>query len=559
MSFLASVFQQSPAAALFLALGLGYLVGNIKIGQFQLGGIAGTLLAALLVSQVGVTIGSDLKAVMFSLFIYTVGYISGPQFFSSLNKSALKEVGMALFLSASALGTVLVLAKIFHLDKGTAAGLAAGGLTQSSIVGTAGDSIGRLSLPAAQIATLQTNVAVGFAATYIFGVLGPIFVCVFILPRLMGVTLREEAIRAEAKLGAGDVLESDQSSAFAAMTGRTFSVAAGAGKTVAMVEGEVKGGAAIESVQRAGKILELSPTLSLQAGDEVEIIGRRADVVAAGICTGPETDALQDAALVVESRDVVFTRKGADGLALAKLRELLGDLPRHGVFTSRITRMEHALPVLPNTELRHGDVMRLYGTPKEVSSVARKIGYEIVPDNLTDMVYLGFGILAGILIGLIVVPMGVPMSLGAGGGVLVSGLVFGWARAKHPTFGALPSASAQILRDIGLSGFIAVVGLQAGKAALQTIVQTGPMLLGLGLVICLLPLALTYVFGRYVLRYENGLIFASALAGSRSADPTFGMLLQQSRSSVPTLPYAITYSIAQVTLTLLGPLIVALA
>jgi len=559
MSFLASVFQQSPAAALFLALGLGYLVGNIRIGQFQLGGIAGTLLAALLVSQVGVTIGSDLKAVMFSLFIYTVGYISGPQFFSSLNKSALKEMGMALFLSASALGTVLVLARVFHLDKGTAAGLAAGGLTQSSIVGTAGDSIGRLSLPAAQIATLQTNVAVGFAATYIFGVLGPILVCVFILPRLMGVTLRDEAVRAEAKLGAGDVLEADQSSAFAVMTGRTFSVTAGAGKTIAMVEGEVKAGAAIESVQRAGKILELSPTLSLQAGDEVEIIGRRADVVAAGLRTGPETDALQDAALVVESRDVVFTRKGADGLTLAKLRELLGDLPRHGVFTSRITRMEHALPVLPNTELRHGDVMRLYGTPKEVSRVASNIGYEIVPDNLTDMVYLGFGILAGILIGLIVVPMGVPMSLGAGGGVLVSGLVFGWARAKHPTFGALPSASAQILRDIGLSGFIAVVGLQAGKAALQTIVHTGPMLLGLGLVICLLPLALTYVFGRYVLRYDNGLIFASALAGSRSADPTFGMLLQQSRSSVPTLPYAITYSIAQVTLTLLGPLIVALA
>lgn len=559
MSFLASVFQQSPAAALFLALGLGYLVGNIRIGQFQLGGIAGTLLAALLVSQVGVTIGSDLKAVMFSLFIYTVGYISGPQFFSSLNKSALKEVGMALFLSASALGTVLLLAKVFHLDKGTAAGLAAGGLTQSSIVGTAGDSIGRLSLPAAQIATLQTNVAVGFAATYIFGVLGPILVCVFILPRLMGVTLRDEAVRAEAKLGAGDVLEADQSSAFAVMTGRTFSVTAGAGKTIAMVEGEVKAGAAIESVQRAGKILELSPTLSLQAGDEVEIIGRRADVVAAGLRTGPETDALQDAALVVESRDVVFTRKGADGLTLAKLRELLGDLPRHGVFTSRITRMEHALPVLPNTELRHGDVMRLYGTPKEVSRVASNIGYEIVPDNLTDMVYLGFGILAGILIGLIVVPMGVPMSLGAGGGVLVSGLVFGWARAKHPTFGALPSASAQILRDIGLSGFIAVVGLQAGKEALQTIAHTGPMLLGLGLVICLLPLALTYVFGRYVLRYDNGLIFASALAGSRSADPTFGMLLQQSRSSVPTLPYAITYSIAQVTLTLLGPLIVALA
>jgi aspartate-alanine antiporter len=558
MMFLHSVFQQSPQAALFLALGLGYIVGNIKIGQFQLGGIAGTLLAALLVSQVGVTIGSDLKAVMFSLFIYTVGYISGPQFFNSLNKSALKEVGMALFLSATALATVLILARVFHLDKGTAAGLAAGGLTQSSIVGTADDSIGRLALPAAQLATLQTNVAVGFAATYIFGVLGPIFVCVFIMPKLMGVTLRGEAVRAEAKLGAGDVLEGGQRSAFSPMTGRTFRVEGAAGKTIAMIEGQVKGGAAIESVQRAGKAMALAPGLSLLSGDEVEIIGNRAAVVAAGVATGPETDALKDTALVVESRDVVFTKKGANGLTLGKLRELLGQLARHGVYTSGITRMEHAVPVLPDTVLHHGDVIRLYGTPKEVSSVAKQIGYEIVPDNITDMVYLGFGILAGILIGLIVVPMGVPMSLGAGGGVLVSGLIFGWARAKHPTFGALPSASAQIMRDIGLSGFIAVVGLQAGKAALQTIAHTGPMLLGLGVIICLLPLVLTYLFGRYVLRYDNGLVFASALAGSRSADPTFGMLLQKSQSNVPTLPYAITYSIAQVTLTLLGPLIVAL-
>ncbi len=558
MMFLHSLFQQSPQAALFLALGLGYVVGNIKIGQFQLGGTAGTLLAALLISQVGVTIGSDLEAVMFSLFIYTVGYISGPQFFNSLNKSALKEICMALFLSAVALATVLILTRMFHLDKGTAAGLAAGGLTQSSIIGTADDSIGRLALPAAQLATLQTNVAVGYAATYIFGVIGPILICIFIMPKLLGVTLRGEALRAEAKLGAGTVLESGQRSAFSPMTGRTFRVDAAAGKTIAMVEGQVNGGAAIESVQRAGKPLALASTLSLAAGDEVEIIGYRADVVAAGAFTGPETDALKDSALIVESRDIVFTRKGGNGLTLAKLREALGTAARHGVYTAGITRMELAVPVLPGTVLQHGDVIRLYGTPKEVSSVAGKIGYEIVPNNMTDMVYLGFGILAGILIGLIVVPIGVPLSLGAGGGVLISGLIFGWARAKHPTFGALPSASAQIMRDIGLSAFIAVVGLQSGKAALQTIAHNGLELLGLGAIICLVPLALTYLFGRYVLRYDNGLVFASALAGSRSADPTFGMLLQKSDSSVPTLPYAITYSIAQVTLTLLGPLIIAL-
>ena len=94
------------------------------------------------------------------------------------------------------------------------------------------------------------------------------------MPKLMGVTLRGEAIRAEAKLGAGEVLEGGQRSAFSAMTGRTFRVEAAAGKTIAMIEGQVKGGAAIESVQRAGKAMVLAPTLRLVAGDEVEIIGQ---------------------------------------------------------------------------------------------------------------------------------------------------------------------------------------------------------------------------------------------------------------------------------------------
>jgi len=558
VEFIHSLFEQSPAAALFLSLGLGYLIGNVKIGQFQLGGTAGTLLAALVVSQIGVTIGSDLKDVMFALFIYTVGYIAGPQFFNSLNKSALKEVSMALFLSGTALATVLVLAAVFHLDKGTAAGLAGGGLTQSSILGTADDAIARLALPAKEVAQMQTNVAVGYAATYIFGVLGPIAICVFAMPLLAGVKLKDEARRAEAKLGAGRTLASDQTSAYPTLMGRTFRVERAAGRTVAMIEGDVHNDAAIESVQRGGKALAIVPELRLIAGDEVAVIGQRMAVLAAGSLTGPETDALKDPDLVVESRDVVFTRKGGNGITLDTLRGLVGQETHHNVYTSSITRMQLAVPVLPDTKLHHGDVIKLYGTPAEVSAVAKQVGYEIAPDITTDLVYLGFGILAGVLIGLIVVPIGVSLSLGTGGGVLVSGLIFGWARAKHPTFGALPSASAQVLRDIGLSGFIAVVGLQAGRDAWLKILSDGPMLLGLGAIITIVPLVLTYVLGRFVLRYDNVLVFAASLAGSRSADPTFGMLLQKTQSNIPTLPYAISYSIAQVTLTLLGPLIVAL-
>jgi putative transport protein len=128
---------------------------------------------------------------MFAVFIYAVGYDSGPGFFNSLNRKTLREIAMAVFLAVSALITVVVCAKLFHLNKGLAAGLAGGALTQSAIIGTAGDAIARLGLPADQVKSLQSDVAIAYAVTYVFGSLGAIIVCVNILPKFMGQGLRE--------------------------------------------------------------------------------------------------------------------------------------------------------------------------------------------------------------------------------------------------------------------------------------------------------------------------------------------------------------------------------
>ncbi len=118
------------SSALFAALALGYWVGKFRFGSFQLGGVAGSLLAAVLISQVGVTIDSGIKAVLFALFIYAVGFESGPQFFRSLGRQSVKEILMALVVAVSGLVTVVVIARVFHLDKGLAAGdrLVVGGL-----------------------------------------------------------------------------------------------------------------------------------------------------------------------------------------------------------------------------------------------------------------------------------------------------------------------------------------------------------------------------------------------------------------------------------------------
>ena len=174
-----------PLLALFATIALGYLVGKIKIGSFVLGGIAGTLLVGVVIGQLGINIDSGIKNIFFALFIYAVGFQGGPQFFHALNRRSLNQLASSFVMCFTGLLCVLSAAWMFGLDRGMAAGLAAGGLTQSAILGTAGDAIAKLGLSPALIKTMQTNVAVGYAVCYIFGSLGPIIMVSWFLPMVM--------------------------------------------------------------------------------------------------------------------------------------------------------------------------------------------------------------------------------------------------------------------------------------------------------------------------------------------------------------------------------------
>src|SRR6218665_2795814 len=259
MEWLHELFKKSPEMALFLSLAVGYAIGKIKFGKFQLGGVAGSLLVAVVVSQVGVQIDSGVKAVLFALFIYAVGFESGPQFFSSLGRQSIKEIVLAAVMALTGLATVVVMARLFGLDKG----LAAGGLTQSAIIGTAGDAIAKLGLAADETARLQGNVAVGYAVTYVFGSFGAILVCVNILPKLMGRSIRDDAIAAETAMQAGvKVLGPDQQDAAPALVGRIYALTGDARRSIADIENANPATTiTIERVKRGGRFIEPSPAL----------------------------------------------------------------------------------------------------------------------------------------------------------------------------------------------------------------------------------------------------------------------------------------------------------
>ena len=118
--------------------------------------------------------------------------------------------------------------------------------------------------------------------------------------------------------------------------------------------------------------------------------------------------------------------------------------------------------------------MTLQGHAADIKRAVSIIGYEDKPTNQTDMIFVGLGIFIGTLIGAITIHLGgIPVSLSTSGGALIAGLVLGWLRSKHPTFGKIPNSSLWILNNMGLNMFIAVIGIESGHVAHGTIVRTG--------------------------------------------------------------------------------------
>ena len=562
MELLHRLFTAEPLLALFLTVSLGYLVGRLKIGSFTLGGVAGTLLVGVVIGQLGVAIDPGIKAIFFALFIYAVGFQGGPQFFHALNRRSLNQLASSFVMCATGLLCVLLAAWAFGLDRGMAAGLAAGGLTQSAIIGTAGDAIARLGLSPELMKTMQTNVAVGYAVCYIFGSLGPILMVTWFLPVVMKWDIRAEAVKLAASLSGGkQELDPGQFDAITGVDTRMYLVAAtssAVGKSALALDAEMSD-ASVEAIVRDGKTIEVGDTTCVLAGDLVAVTGTLAILENLAARLGREVDAPTGMRLVQESRELVLTNKALSGRTIGDIHDKANAATRHGVFLTIVKRMGIELPVLNQLELHTGDELHLVGSPRDLDRVQGKIGYKISAAAATDFVFFGIGMLVGMLIGLIQFRLaGVPVSIGSGGGCLLSGLFFGWLRSVHPSFAALPVGASTFLRDFGLAVFVGIVGISAGPQALVAIQKSGVTLLLLGVCVTLIPQVVTFFFSYFVLRIRNPIEALACVAGGRSANPAFAALLAKAGNATPVVAFTVTYAVANVFLTLWGPVIVGI-
>jgi putative transport protein len=550
--YVVEFLRSNPVALLFAVLGLGYLLGKTKIKGFEIGSISGVLFVGLVFGHFGFEFNPTVQTIGFVLFIFSVGLQAGPSFFSVLRQDGLKYFALAVVIALSGFSLALGFAKLLKLEPGAAAGLLAGGLTSSPTLAAAQEAVrsGDVPLPDGVAAEqVMTNVTTAYAITYIFGLVGLILIIRF-LPRLTGVDLAAEAALLASKRVGG---VEDRVYAVQDLKVRAYRLTNKelVGRRVGDVAESLPGRMSIDKIRRGGEFLPLTPDLSVELGDEICFIGFHDAFVDRAERVGPELSdpELLDTALESCRIVVLRTKVKRVSTSLAKITA------RRGCFVSKIQRFGVDIPLQGDIQIEAGDVVHVTGPAARLREVGEAVGHIEGATRETDLVTFAIGIAAGLLVGGLSVSIaGISVGLGTAGGLLVAGLVIGYLRALHPTFGRVPEAARWIFMELGLTIFMAGVGLRAGAGIIETLAESGLALFVAGVAVTTIPVAIGYVLGRKVLSL-NPVYLLGGITGSMTSGASLSIVTGEARSSLPALGYTGAYAFANVLLTVAGSVI----
>jgi len=560
VTWLQGILQAHPEIAFFLVLGLGYLLGKLSLGGFKLGAVTGTLLAGVIVGQLGVTLPNEVKQCFFLLFLFSIGFRTGPQFFRGLKSDGLAHAALAAIVATTGLIVAYIVAKAFGYDTGTGAGMLAGSLTESAAIGTALDAIARLDATEAARTAMANHIPVAFAVTYLVGMTGAAWVLSQLAPKLMRVDLAEECRKLEEQMLSRS---SHAISARREFELRAYAVDPGSqwiGRTIEELERSAEGVRIfIEQARRRGDIVPAHLMGVIAVGDVLAMSGPRTVLVEVIERPGSGLREVDDRSLLdipSDIVDVVVTHSEVDGL-------LLSDLAREemtrGVFLRRITRAGVQLGIGPETCVHRGDVLTIVGTAASTARASEWLGIADRATDVTDMFVVAVSIVAGALIGLPAIEIGgIEIGLSLPVGVLLGGLVCGWLRSVRPRwFGRIPSPTLWVFESIGLTGFVAVVGLNAGPDFVAGLKTSGVSLLAAGLLTVGISLLVGVFVGRWVFKMHPGVLLG-VCAGACTATPALAAIQETAKSSVPSMGYGVAYAVGNVLLAIWGTVIVAL-
>jgi len=538
---------------LFVVLALGLCLGKLRLGSVQLGNSIGVLVVSLLLGQQHFSINTEALNLGFMLFIFCVGVEAGPNFFSIFFRDGKNYLMLAVVMVTSAMILALGLGKLFGWDIGLTAGMLAGSMTSTPVLVGAGDTLRQTLTDEKSLTLAQDHLSLGYALTYLMGLVSLIIGARY-LPKLQHQDLPTSAQQIARERG----LDPDSQRKVYLPVIRAYRVgpelvAWSDGKNLRELGIYRQTGCYIERIRRNGILANPDGDALLQPGDEISLVGypdahSRLDP---SFRNGKEVFDRDLLDMRIVNEEIVVKNNNAVNKRLSQLK-----LTDHGCFLNRVIRSQIEMPIDDNIILNKGDVLHISGEARRVKSVADRIGFISIHSQMTDLLAFCAFFIVGLMIGMITFQFSsFSFGIGNAAGLLFAGIMLGFLRANHPTFGYIPQGALTMVKEFGLMVFMAGVGLSAGSVITHGLGETGLLMLGAGLVVSLVPVIICFLFGAWVLKMNRALLFG-AIMGARTCAPAMEIISDTARSNIPALGYAGTYAIANVLLTLAGTLIV---
>lgn len=567
MDWIIEICRNNPAIPLFLTIGVGFYIGQLKFKGFSLGTVTSVLLVGVLVGQMDIQIPGPIKNVFFLLFLFAIGYSVGPQFFRSLRGAGLKQVCFAVVECLLVLVCTWGVCRLMGYNVGETLGVFAGSQTISAAIGAGIDSLGSLGASSEQVKQWADLIPVAYAVTYVFGTIGSAWILSWLGPKMLGgldkvkadTKALEKEMNSESVATDPGFVNANRPVAFRAYKAEAdyFSQPRSIDEIEQYMLRQGKR-LFVERVRQGGEVVEIGPDVKVSCGDEIVLSGRREFIVGDEQWIGPEVNDAELLSFPAEKIDVMVKKKavGRNGMTVDELRR---QKFMYGITIKSISRGGVSIPVFARTVIEGGDTLTIVGLEREVNEAAPQLGYADRASTATDLILVGLGIVVGCLIGLITIHAGsVPVSLSTSGGALISGLVCGWLRSKHPTFGRIPKPALWVFNNLGLNMFIAVIGITSGPTFVSGLQQVGWMVFVVGAVATTLPLIISLILGAKVFKFRPA-INLGCCAGSRTTTAALGAIQDALGSTVPAMGYTITYAVGNTLLILMGVALVLIS
>jgi putative transport protein len=480
-----NIIGTQPILAIFLAIGVGYLVGQIDLGGFSLG-VGAVLFVGLFIgwfapkSQITGPIG--LTGLI--MFLYGIGILYGRQFFEGMSGAAgIKSNALALVAVVAGLFVALTLGQAFGIKIGHTLGIFAGSMTSTATLQAALDTMH------------NSEPSIGYSIAYPFGVIGPIL-CIYFMTRHVQPKFPPKAQQfhmGEITLGAHC-----------------------SGRTVGEIERDLPDGVQVTMVRKGGQNIVPTPDMAVGAGDGLMVVGESADAIAKA---GADLGRMEPGRIVKDRSALdyirVFVGKASMvGIPLARL-PLPAGFPAHLL---HVRRYDTDIVPTPNLMLEFGDRVGVLTPAGRKEEIRKHFGDSVKATAEFSYVSLGLGMVLGVLIGLIPIPVpGVgTVTLGIGGGPLLVALFFGYLRRTGPMLWVMPLPANIVLRNFGLAVFLAAVGINAGQPFVRTVAESGFTMLFIGAAVLLTTVIIVLLVGYYLMKipYDDLVGVASGATGN---------------------------------------------